>query len=322
MRVLYVGGTGEISMSCVKASVLCGHHVTVFNRGNTKQRLPAGTVHVTGDLTEPEPYAPLANQYFDVVCQFLVFTPEAMARDIEFFSKRCGQYVFISSASAYQQEETGRLITESRPLNNPHLAYSRAKADCERLLQQAPIASTIVRPSHTYDARLPSTVVDGNHLAWRLLRGKPVIVHDDGRSLWTLTHSEDFARAFVQLHGNEAAFDQAFHITSDDSLSWLEILQRVAAALKCEADVRCVESSRLVSHMAALEGPLLGDKAKSMVFDNSKIRSVTDGWQCQIGLSDGLDGAARLARERLAAGYRPDERQDQLIDHILKTESG
>ena len=321
MRVLYIGGTGEISMSCVKASVLCGHHVTVLNRGNTKQGLPAGAFHVTGDLSEPEPYASLANQYFDVVCQFLVFTPTQMARDIEFFSKRCGQYLFISSASAYQQEETGGLITESQPLANPHLAYSRAKADCERLLQQAPITSTIVRPSHTYDARLPSTVVDGNHLAWRLLQGKPVIVHGDGRSLWTLTHAEDFARAFVQLNGNEAAFDQAFHITSDDPHSWYDILERVASALNCEADIRCIESSRLVSFMPALEGPLLGDKAKSMVFDNSKIRSVTDGWRCQIDLSDGLDRAVRLARERLTAGYCPDEQQDEMIDHILKAET-
>ena len=137
-------------------------------------------------------------------------------------------------------------------------------------------------------------MVDGNHLAWRLLQGKPVIVHDEGRSLWTLTHAEDFSRAFVQLHSNEAAFNQAFHITSDDPLSWYDILQRVASALKCKADIRSIESSRLVSYMPALEGPLLGDKAKSMVFDNSKIRSVTDEWQCQIGLNEGLDRAARL----------------------------
>ena len=147
MRVLYIGGTGEISMSCVSVCPLWPSCHRLESRKYEAKGLPAGALHVTGDLSEPEPYASLENQYFDVVCQFLVFTPTQMARDIEFFSKRCGQYLFISSASAYQQEETGGLITESQSLANPHLAYSRAKADCERLLQQAPVTSTIVRPS-------------------------------------------------------------------------------------------------------------------------------------------------------------------------------
>ncbi len=318
MKVLYIGGTGEISTSCVSASVDCGHEVTVFNRGNGNEQLPSEVTHVAGDLSEPAPYVPLANQRFDVVCQFLAFTPEAIERDIEFFADRCGHYIFISSASAYQKNSAGNRITESTPLDNPYMAYSRAKAACERVVQDASITSTIVRPSHTYRARLPSTVIDGNHLAWRLTQGKPVIVHDNGESLWTLTHAEDFARAFVQLHGNEAALNEDFHITSDEAYSWNDILTRVAAALGYEAALRCIDSNKLISYVPALEGPLLGDKANTLVFDNSKIRSVTGGWQCRIGLDEGIARAADLARERLAAGYLPDQQQDELIDRILK----
>ncbi len=321
MRVLYIGGTGEISMSCVKESIARGHEVTVFNRGNGRDRLPEEAAHVAGDLSDPAPYEPLSNQGFDVVCQFLAFTPETLERDIDFFSGRCGQYVFVSTASAYQKNDAGNRITESTPLENPYWAYSRAKAACERLLQDASITSTIVRPSHTYRERLPSTVIDGNHLAWRLSQGKPVIVHDNGESLWTLTHADDFARAFVQLHGNEAALGEDFHITSDEAHSWNDILSQVAAVLGYDADLRCIDSNKLISHVPLLEGPLLGDKANTLVFDNSKIRSVIDGWQCRVELGEGIARAADSVRERLAGGYSPDREQDELIDHILNAEA-
>ncbi len=318
MKVLYIGGTGEISTSCVRASVAQGHDVTVFNRGNSKKQLPPVASFVKGDLGAAAPYESLSNQNFDVVCQFLAFSPEAIERDINFFADRCGQYIFISTASAYQKNETGVRITEATPLANPFMAYSRAKAACERALQDAQFTTTIVRPSHTYRARLPSTVIDGNHLAWRLSQGKPVIVHDQGESLWTLTHAEDFARACVQLHGNEKALDEDFHITNDDAFTWNDIMTRVAAALGYEADLRCIDSSTLISYIPGLEGPLLGDKANTLLFDNSKIHAATDGWQCEIELSDGIAGAADMVLERLAAGYCPDQQEDELIDRILK----
>jgi nucleoside-diphosphate-sugar epimerase len=320
MKVLYIGGTGEISTSCVSASIAKGHEVTVFNRGHSETRLPPEAIHVKGDLRDAAPYEPLKNQQFDVICQFLAFTPETIERDIDFFSGRCGQYIFISTASAYQKTERLERITESTPLDNPYWAYSRAKAACEGLLQEASIPATIVRPSHTYRVRVPSTVVDGNHLVWRLSRGKPVIVHDNGESLWTLTHAEDFARAFVQLHGNEAALNEVFHITSEDAHSWRNILQMVAAALDCDADLRFIGSSRLISHIPALEGPLLGDKANNMILDNSRIRSVTNGWQCRIELEDGIAQTVDLAREKLAAGYTPDLQLDEMVDQILEAE--
>ncbi|MEM9623575.1 MAG: SDR family oxidoreductase [Pseudomonadota bacterium] len=318
MRVLYIGGSGEISTSCVSASIACGHEVTVFNRGNSNTQLPDGVVHVAGDLSGRAPYAPLADQHFDVVCQFLAFTPETIERDVDFFAQRCGQYIFISTASAYQKSAGGVPIDESTPLDNPFMAYSRAKAACERLLQDAPITATIVRPSHTYRARLPSTVIDGNHLAWRLAQGKPVVVHDDGTSLWTLTHADDFARAFVQLHGNTAAFNEHFHITSDEAYSWNEILAEGAAALGFKLDLRCVDSHTLIANIPDLEGSLLGDKANSLVFNNSKIRAATNGWRCQVALSDGIARAAEFALQRLSAGYSPDQQLDTIIDHLLE----
>ncbi|XOV84902.1 MAG: SDR family oxidoreductase [bacterium] len=320
VKVLYIGGTGEISTSCVQESVACGHRVTTLNRGNSSAPLPAEVVRLTGDLQEASPYKALENQSFDVVCQFLAFTPETIERDIEFFTNRCNQYIFISTASAYQKNNGASRITESTPLENPYLAYSRAKAACEQRLQDSSMTSTIVRPSHTYRARLPSTVIDGNHFAWRLSQGKPVIVHDTGESLWTLTHAEDFARAFVQLHGNEMAHGEDFHITSDDAHSWNGILLEVAAALGFGADLRCIASSRLISHLPSLEGPLLGDKANTLRFDNSKIRSVTNDWQCQVKLADGMARAAEFALERLNAGYRPDQELDKAIDLIVETE--
>ena len=321
MKVLYIGGTGEISTSCVSESIANGHEVTVFNRGQNEAQLPRGAIHVAGDLRDAAPYEPLKDQQFDVVCQFLAFTPETIERDIDFFADRCGQYVFISTASAYQKTEPLERVTEATPLENPYWAYSRAKAACERLLQESSIPATIVRPSHTYRTRVPSTVVDGNHLVWRLLNGKPVIVHDDGESLWTLTHSEDFASAFVQLHGNDAAVNEAFHITSDEARSWRHILQLVAGALGLEADLRCIGSNRLISHMPDLEGSLLGDKANNMILDNSRIRSVTNGWQCRVGLEDGIARTVKLAREKLAAGYSPDLQLDERIDQILTAEA-
>ncbi len=318
MKVLYIGGTGEISTSCVRASVARGHEVTVFNRGTKKAQLNEDAIYIAGDLRNRAPYKPLGTQHFDVVCQFLAYMPETIQRDLDFFSGRCGQYVFISTASAYRKGDDGRRLTESTPLDNPFWAYSRAKAACEDLLLEASITSTIVRPSHTYDTRIPSTVIDGNHLAWRITHGKPVIVHDNGESLWTLTHADDFANAFAQLHGNKTAFDEVFHITSDDAHTWNDILNQVAAALGRHADLCPIGSDTLISHMPALEGPLLGDKANTMVFDNSKIRSAVRGWECRVELSDGIKRTVELALERLAGGYQPDPRQDEQIDHILK----
>ena len=318
MRVLYVGGTGEISKSCVEAAIAAGQQVTLLNRGKTNQTPPpAGAQHIEGDFSDPDVYAQLAGLHFDVVCQFLVYTTEAMQRDIEFFSGRCQQYIFISTASAYLKPLAGERITEATPLANPFWAYSRSKAACERLLQEADIPSTIVRPSHTYRARLPSIVIDGNHLAWRLLRGLPVVVPNGGDSLWTLTHAEDFARALVQLSGHDQAIGEAFHITSDEAWGWADILREVASALDCELDLRRVETGEVVKRMPALEGPLLGDKVNHLQFDNSKIRTVANDWRCRVTLSEGIKSAAEHVRHRLAGGYDPDPAVEYTVNQLI-----
>jgi len=319
VRVLYIGGTGEISLSCVAQSVESGHRVTVFNRGRRDEKTPPGVDHVVGDLRDARAYARLAERDFDVVCQFLAFDPEAVERDIDLFSGRCRQYVFISTASAYQKPLDGHVVTESTPLRNPHWAYSRRKAACESLLTRSldRLPATIVRPSHTYRTRFPSTVIDGDHLAWRISNEKPVLVHDDGESLWTLTSSEDFARAFTRLLGRAEAVGSAYHITDDAAQSWNQILEAVGETLRKQPVIRPVSSEVLVGYEPEWEGPLQGDKSSSMKFDNRKIRSLIGPWECEVSLRDGLDRVGALVEARLRAGYRPDRTADALVDRIV-----
>ena len=216
MRVLYIGGSGEISFDCIHETVRLGHEVTVFNRGHHNAGLPSDCRLVTGDITDDAAYAALAKEHVDVICQFRLFAPQEMERDIACFSGNCGQYVFISSASAYQKPVRNLPITEATPLHNPFWAYSRAKAEMESLLRhQRALPYTIVRPSHTYRTKMPTAL--GGEVS-RLLRGLPVVVHGDGESLWTITHASEFARPFARLLGNARAIGEAFHITHDRQL--------------------------------------------------------------------------------------------------------
>ena len=205
MRVLYIGGTGEISYACVLASTQAGQHCTVFNRGQSDEPPPATVRHIAGDINDPAACGELAREHFDVVCQFIAYTPADIQRDIDVFGGNCGQYVFISSASAYRKPPTTYRLTEDVPLGNPFWAYSQAKADMEAILMRAHasgrIAATIVRPSHTLRRRFPGTFIKGDVNAWRMQNGRPVIVPGDGNSLWTLTPAEDFAGPFVKLFG-------------------------------------------------------------------------------------------------------------------------
>jgi len=319
VKVLYIGGTGEISQACVERSVEIGHDVTVFNRGQKDEKTPPSVTHIVGDVHDEETYGGLAEGHFDVICQFLAFGPTAVQRDIDLYSGRCGQYVFVSTASAYRKSPVGSVITESTPLENPFWEYSRRKAECEALLARSAdrLASTIVRPSHTYRTRLPSTVIDGNHLAWRLVRDKPVVVHDDGESIWTVTHADDFARAFTALVGRAECVGNAYNITDDVAYSWNDILRAVGEALEKPPTIHPVPAETLVRRLPELAGPLLGDKANSMRFDNAKIRSAIGPWKCEVSLTEGVASAATFVRSRLEAGYRPDPAVDALIDRMV-----
>lgn len=313
MRVLFIGGTGEISFDCIHESVRLGHEVSVFNRGRNNAGLPRECRCITGDINDAAAYGRLADARFDVVCQFRLFTPAEIARDIALFGGACGQYVFISTASAYRKPVRDLPITEATPLGNPHWAYSQAKAGMEALLQaQRALPFTIVRPSHTYRTRMPTPL--GGEVS-RLLRGKPVVVHGDGESLWTITHAQDFARPFARLLGEPRALGEAYHITSDRQWPWNEIFEAIAAAL----DVReprwvHVASDTLVRYQPEWEGPLLGDKSPSVAFDNAKVKSVVGDFSCPID--------PWLGMRMVAAAYPPDPEvydvaRDALYDRIV-----
>jgi nucleoside-diphosphate-sugar epimerase len=313
MRVLYIGGSGEISFHCIHETIRLGHEVTVFNRGHNNDGLPAECRFIVGDVEDDSAYRRLADENFDAICQFRLFAPESIARDIELFTGHCGQYVFISTASAYKKPVRNLPITEATPLDNPHWAYSRAKAEMERMLQgQDRLPFTIVRPSHTYRTRMPTPL--GGEVS-RLLRGKPVVLHGDGESLWTITYAEDFARPFARLLGNSKALGEAFHLANDRSWSWNEIFDAIASALGViDRRIVHVASDTLVRYRSDWEGPLLGDKSASVLFDNSKIKRVVGDFECRV---DPWEGMRRVAASHPPHADAYDEAQDQLFDRIV-----
>src|SRR5260370_23851329 len=236
LRVLFIGGSGVISSACSRVAVDSGIELFVLNRGRSTARpLPPGVSMLRADIREPGSVRDQIKDHdFDAVVDWVAFTPEHVRNDIDLFRGRTGQYVFISSASAYQTPPARMPVTESTPLRNPFWAYSRGKIACEDLLvaayREQGFPATIVRPSHTYDKT--AVPFEGKWtVLGRMLAGKPVIVHGDGTSLWTLTHSDDFARAFVPLLGHPRTLREAFQITSDDVLTWNQITETLAAAL-------------------------------------------------------------------------------------------
>jgi len=325
MKVLYVGGTGEISYECVRAGVASGQEVTVFNRGRTPDPLPSAVRRITGDMKDQAAYARLGAEHFDVVCQFLAFEPTTIERDRAVFGGKIGQYVFISSASAYQKPPTRVRITEDVPLANPYWAYSRSKAQMERRLMawheagQLPV--TIVRPGHTYRRRFPGTFMKGDDWAWRMRHGRCVISHGDGTSLWTVTHSRDFAKPFVGLLGNPRALGQAFHITSDEVNPWDFIFRAIGSALGVEPRIVHVPTETLVRYNPDWAGPLLGDKAWSVIFDNAKVKSVAGPFECATGMADGMKEVARKHYPARSAAFRPDEKVHALVDRVAEEQA-
>jgi nucleoside-diphosphate-sugar epimerase len=294
LNVLFVGGTGIISSACARASLASGFDVTILCRGKTARHpVPAGAQALQGDIRDGQSArAVLEGRRFDVVVQWVGFLPEHVLLDIELFRGRTGQYVFVSSASAYQTPPPYVPVTESMALHNPYWQYSRDKIACEHLLMQAfrsegfPV--TIVRPSHTYDdALLPMhggwTIVD------RMRRGLPVIVHGDGTSLWTLTHADDFARGFVGVLGSRAAIGEAFHITSDETLTWDQIYRTVGRAAGAAPELVHVPSDLVAAFDPEWGASLLGDKAYSMMFDNTKIKRLAPDFRATIPYARGAE---------------------------------
>ncbi len=332
LSVLFVGGTGQISLTSVREAVGAGHKVTVFNRGKSSvAEVPAGVTTIVGDIHDRESHARLGASKFDVVCAFMVFMPEQMRQDIATFSGRVGQYIFISSASVYQKPARHYIITEKTPLENPYWEYSRNKIACERLLQeQSKLPYTIVRPSHTVRTRLPIEVGDPITGVRRMLAGKSVLVTGDGTSPWTLTRSTDFSVPFVRLFGNRQALSQDFHITNDRAFTWDQIHTAIGRAFGVEARNFHVPTDTLTRYNSEWTGSLTGDKKWTALFDNSKIKSTVGQFTCSEDLDEILAEPVALAKLNLefpGGDGRPNKLggvvgdEDTLMDRIIADQS-
>ncbi|PKQ26560.1 MAG: NAD-dependent dehydratase [Actinobacteria bacterium HGW-Actinobacteria-4] len=328
MRVLFIGGTGLISSACSPLAIERGMDLTLVNRGTSaKATAPEGASVLIADIHDTDAFRQVlhadveAHGRYDAVVQWICFSPEHMAKDIETFADLTDQYVFISSASAYETPPSHYVVREdTTPLSNPHWQYSRDKAACEALLREAGDSTgfpfTIVRPSHTYgypDIPLaitswgaPWTIID------RIKAGKPFIVHGDGTSLWTLTDHRDFAVGLVGLLGNAAAIREDFHITSDDVLSWNQIHEYVADAVGVSREALAEQAVYIPSTLLArfdaeaFEGPLLGDKANAGIFDNSKLKAAVPDYAPSRRFADGV--------KESVAWFEADESR-RTIDH-------
>jgi nucleoside-diphosphate-sugar epimerase len=297
MEVLFIGGTGIISTASTRLAAQRGIRLTLLTRGSHTCDLPEGVHTVTADIDDPTLAArALENRTFDTVVDWVAYTPAHVERDLALFRGRTGQYIFISSASAYQKPPGHYLITESTPLANPYWQYSRDKIACEEFLMKAyreegfPI--TIVRPSLTYgETQIPLavnswpksyTIVD------RMRRGKKVLVPGDGSSLWVITHNSDFAKGLVGLLGHRQAIGNAFHITSDEVMCWDQFYRLTAEAAGTEAQLVHIPSDFMAACYPDKLGSLVGDKSVSVVFDNSKIKRFVPGYCATMPFSQGI----------------------------------
>lgn len=323
MKVLFIGGTGNISAASVRLALAQGHEVAILNRGN--RDLAARDIHgpttLVGNIQdESSVRAALGDRIFDVVANFVAFKPADVERDIRLFSGRCAQYFFISSASAYEKPLRHPFITEAHPLKNPYWEYSRDKIACEEACthayRQSDFPAIIVRPSLTYDTVWPVAIGgwDDFTLIDRIRRGGEIVVHGDGTALWTVTHSEDFARGFNGLFGNTAAVGHSFHITSDEVLTWNQLYTTLAETAGVAPKLVHIPSEFLAAINDWERGNLLGDKAHSAIFDNSKIKRFVPGFQATIPFHVGA--------RRTLAWFEADTSRKRLIPGINQTMDG
>jgi len=321
MKVLFIGGTGIISTTVSRQTIAAGFDLYLLNRG-IRCGAPHGSHSLTADINDPEEVrAALQGLQFEVVVNWIAYTPQDIERDLALFKGNVSQYIFVSSASAYQKPPAKDLITEATPLENPFWDYSRDKIACEARLMRAfteeGFPATIVRPSLTYNSNFPVAIGSAGYtVADRMKKGRPIIVHGDGSSLWVVTHAEDFGRGFLGLIGNPGTFGQAFHITTDEVLTWDEIYRTIGEELGVEANLVHIPSD-FIAHVAPdLAGTLLGDKSWSAVFDNTKIKTFVPEFQAVIPFQAGI--------RRTVAWFDADERRrsvdeasQQQMDRII-----
>ena len=293
MKILFIGGTGNISTASSKLAISKGYELYVLNRGNTLNSIK-GAKTIIGDINKPDQLDELKSHHWDVVVNWIAFTPADIERDIALFKGKTKQYIFISSASCYQTPLSYPVITEATPIHNNLWDYSYQKILCEDRLQKAyreeGFPMTIVRPSLTYDTVIPIAIGGFNEYtaADRIIRGEKIIIHGDGTSLWTVTHADDFAKGFVGLLGLQPAIGHPFHITSDEILSWNMIYKILADSLGYEANVVHIASDFICKIEPSFTGTLLADKAESVIFDNTKIKTFVPGFKATIPFSEGI----------------------------------
>ena len=328
-KALFIGGTGTISTAITqRIAAMPGWELYLINRGNRSRVIPPNVKLILADINDEEDVRlKLEGLQFDCVCDFIGFVPSQVERDYRLFKDITKQYMYISSASAYEKPVSNYIITEETPLVNPYWQYSRDKIACEAFLMEKyrnegfPV--TIIRPTYTYDERSVPLSVMGNSGSWqvldRMLQGKQVIIHGDGTSLWTMTHNSDFAKGFVGLMANEKAIGQAVQITSDETLTWTQIYQCVADALGVELRPYYI-SSYFLAEIAPeydFEGGLLGDKACSVVFDNSKLKSLVPDFKPEVPFAQGIKRTVDYILEHPQL-KRPDPQFDAWCDNIIK----
>jgi nucleoside-diphosphate-sugar epimerase len=332
MKILFIGGTGLISSACSELALERGNELFILNRSQTsKYPLPGGAKLIQGDVhgNPTELVKLLQNHEFDSVVDWIAYTPEDIERDITLFKGRTHQFVFISSASAYEKPPKHYLITEATPLGNPYWQYSRDKIACETRLmdeyRKTGFPVTIVRPSLTYGpSQIPLSVGSWLHpytVIDRIKRGKKLIIPGDGTSLWVLTWNGDFARGLIGLLSNDQAVGQAFHITSDEVLSWNQIYQEVFSALGKEPALVHISSDLIAAHWPHAVGSLIGDKSNSAVFDNGKIKEFVPDFHCDVTWAEGVRRAItwhEADSRRMTVDHETDEIWDRIITSYEK----
>lgn len=328
MKVLFIGGTGNISTSVSKLCVNKGIELYLLNRDTRKLNIP-GAKTINADISnEKEVRELIKNHSWDSVVNWIAFEEKEIERDINIFRGKTKQYIFISSASAYQKPPTHPLITESTPLYNPYWEYSRNKIACEDRLNRAyreeDFPSVIVRPSHTYDTVIPVAIGGWTeyNIIDRMRNGEKIIVHGDGTSLWSVTHAEDFAKGFAGLIGHQQAIGNSFHITTDEILTWNQIYYAVGAAINVEPNIIHIPSDFISKVEPSFTGPLLGDKAYSVIFDNTKIKTYVPDYKAVIPFSEGIKKTIEWFEdnpERRVISKETDRTMEKIISEYEKS---
>jgi nucleoside-diphosphate-sugar epimerase len=326
MKILFIGGTGTISTAISTLLLAQGHDLYLLNRGNRNDVLPEGAQLLITDVNDEQTVAALIRDMdFDCVVDFIAFVPAHLQRDYRLFRHKTKQFIFISSASVYQKPLSCYRVSEATPLANPYWQYSRNKIACEeylmKLYREEEFPATIVRPSHTYGERSVPLGVHGANGSWQILKrmldGKPVIIHGDGTSLWTMTHNSDFARGFVGLIGNVLTLGEAVQITSDETLTWNQIYQCIARALNVPLKAVHISSELLAAASPYdFTGGLLGDKAMSVVFDNTKLKRLVPGFVATKRFDQGIQETVNYILAHPEC-QQADEEFDQWCDNLI-----